>query len=295
MRSWRNNTGYIKPPWKYEQMSSSVYCYLLDRIFFLTKEKNRTCISLHVSMFTCELVYKSNLFSSPWGFACKFDFKSQWNEQLTSIWVIKNVNPRSLCKFCLLQQITTHWELISAVSFDTCHRESFLSSPSKLFDGITLQSNRVASDCKLQSAEQVAVSLQVEHNNVFSPCLLLCLFVQCPWSLSRSLSSQHSKLQKDFYSPLGSIISEKNKTHSQPNLLVKKLLVFHRFSLCPRFLVILLPAQMSPLMMFLIHTMLHALWDPASLVSTFFSSLFWWMSHDRALSLNPCCVLSLDK
>lgn len=93
--------------------------------------------------------------------------------------------------------------------------------------------------------------------------------------LSLSLSSQHSKLQKDFYSPLGSIISEKNKTHSQPNLLVKKLLVFHRFSLCPRFLVILLPAQMSLLMMFLIHTMLHALWDPASLVSTFFSSLFW--------------------
>lgn len=245
----------------------------------------------HVYMWACVQIQP---FFLTLGFACKFDFKSQRSEQLTSTWVIKNVNPRSLCKFCLLQQITTHWELISAVSFDTCHRESFLSSPSKLFDGITLQSNRVASDCKLQSAEQVAVSLQVEHKNVFSPCLLLCLFVQCPWSLS--LSSQHGKLQKDFYSPLGSIISEKNKTHSQPNLLVTaKLLVFHRFSLRPRFLVMLLPAQMSPLMMFLIHTMLHSLWDPASLVSTFFSSLFWWMSHDRALSLNPCCVLSLDK
>lgn len=222
MRSWRNNTGYIKPPWKYEQMSSSVYCYLLDRIFFLTKEKNRTCISLHVSMFICELVYKSNLFSSPWGFACKFDFKSQWNEQLTSTWVIKNVNPRSLCKFCLLQQITTHWELISAVSFDTCHRESFLSSPSKLFDGITLQSNRVASDCKLQSAEQVAVSLQVEHKNVFSPCLLLCLFVQCPWSLSLSLSAASiANCKRIFIPPLARLFQKKTRHTANQTYLLK--------------------------------------------------------------------------
>lgn len=96
--------------------------------------------------------------------------------------------------------------------------------------------------------------------------------------LDLALSQQPAwQIAKGFlFPPWLYYFRKKNKTHSQPNLLVTaKLLVFHRFSLCPRFLVILLPTQMSPRMMFLIHTMLHSLWDPASLVSTFFSSLFW--------------------
>lgn len=71
-------------------------------------------------------------------------------------------------------------ELISSVGFDIYQRKLFLSSHSKLYDGVTLQSEGVASDSKLQSAEQVAVLLQVEHKNISFPSLPTCLFVQHP-------------------------------------------------------------------------------------------------------------------
>lgn len=105
-------------------------------------------------------------------------------------------------------------------------------------------------------------------------------------SLSFSRSNQHGKLKTGFfYSPLGSIIPEITKTHSQPNLLVTaKPLLAHRFSLRPRFPVQLLPAQMSPLMMFLIHTLL-----PSQRVSTA-CFLFGGWAKAPALSLNTCCV-----
>lgn len=61
---------------------------------------------------------------------------------------------------------------------------------------------------------------------------------------------------------------EKTETHSQLNLLVTaKPLLSHRFSVRPRFLVQMLPAQMSPLMMFLIPTLLTS--QPSSTVARF--------------------------
>lgn len=165
-------------------------------------------------------------------------------------------------------------ELISSVSFDSYQRKLFLSGCSKLFDGLTLQSKGVASDSKLQSAEQVAVSLRVEHISFFS--LPLCVL---DLSLSLFLSfSQHPAWQIAkgffFYSLHGSIISERH-TANQTYLLQQRL--SHRFSLHSRFLVQLLPAQMSPLVMFLSHTLLPS--PPASSVSAAFLVPFWRMSQ----------------
>lgn len=97
--------------------------------------------------------------------------------------------------FLLPAENTLHFgagELISSVGFDTYQRKLFLRSHSKLYDGVTLQSEVVASDLKLQSAEQVAVWLQVEHKNISFSFLPTCPFVQHPWSLSLSLSQHPS-------------------------------------------------------------------------------------------------------
>lgn len=96
---------------------------------------------------------------------------------------MKNVNPRSIYVIFASCSKYLHFgagELISSASFDTYQKKLFLSSHSKLFDGITLQSEGVASDSKLQSAEQVAVSLQVEHKKMSFPSPPTCLFVQHP-------------------------------------------------------------------------------------------------------------------
>lgn len=118
-------------------------------------------------------------------------------------------------------------EVISSVSFDTKPRGRrffilfffFLSCPSKTlwrFNSTVWRSSNFASDWKLQSAEQVAVSLRVEHKNIFSspPSLPLCSAPLISRSLSLSHSIQHGKLQKDFSPPLlppGSIIFKKRK------------------------------------------------------------------------------------
>lgn len=174
-------------------------------------------------------------------------------------------------------------ELISSVSFDTYQRKLFLSDHSKLFDGITLRSEGRASDLKLQSAEQVAAHTTQEH--LFSTCLYISLFsvldlplsltfcLLVSLSLSCSHSIQHGKLQKDFFftPPLALLF----QTHSQPNLLVTaKPLLSHRLSRRHRFLVQLLPVQMSPPMMFLIHTLPPSLQDPASSVHPCFLGSF---------------------
>lgn len=71
-------------------------------------------------------------------------------------------------------------ELISSVSFDTYQRKLFSSDHSRLFEVTTLQTKEVASEWRLQSAEQVAVSLQVEHKNISFSSPPLCFFIQCP-------------------------------------------------------------------------------------------------------------------
>ena len=152
-------------------------------------------------------------------------------------------------------------EVISSVSFDTKPRGCrffffvfffFLSCPSKTvwrFNSTVWRSSNFASDWKLQSAEQVAVSVRVEHENISSspPSLPLCSELL----ISRSLSvSQHPawKIAKGFFfsppSPPALLFKKKRKekkkteTHSQPNLLVTaKPLLSHRFRVCaPGFL-----------------------------------------------------------
>lgn len=147
----------------------------------------------------------------------------------------------------------------------------------------------------------------MEHKNIFSspPSLPLCSAPLISRSLSLSHSIQHGKLQKGFSPPAPppwlyyfkkKKKKEKTETHSQLNLLVTaKPLLSHRFSVRPRFLVQMLPAQMSPLMMFLIPTLLTS--QPSSTVARFpfFCVCVCGRAEAESLSFNTCCVLSLDK
>lgn len=180
-------------------------------------------------------------------------------------------------------------EVISSVSFDTKPRGRrffilfffFLSCPSKTlwrFNSTVWRSSNFASDWKLQSAEQVAASLRVEHKNIFSspPSLPLCSAPLISRSLSLFLTASSMENCKKIFLPPSSPLAllflkkekEKTETHSQLNLLVTaKPLLSHRFSVRPRFLVQMLPAQMSSLMMFLIPTLLTS--QPSSTVARF--------------------------
>lgn len=113
--------------------------------------------------------------------------------------------------------------------------------------------NRLLSHCKWNT-----------RTSLFPPYLAASLFGALDVSLSRTASSM-ANCKRIFFCPPSLSPSfawlyyfqKKNPRHSQPNLLVtaKPLLSF-TFSLRRRFLVELLPAQMSSLMMFLIHTQL---------------------------------------
>lgn len=129
--------------------------------------------------------------------------------------------------------------------------------------------------------------------SLFPPFLSASLFSDLSLSLSFSITlsfrNQHGKLQMDS-------IREKSRSCCQPHLLVTAMpLLSCKFILLSRFLVQLLSAQMSPLILFLIHTLLLSPRVPTSLVSTAFSVLFRWMSQGWAFSLNTSHVLSLDK
>lgn len=98
-------------------------------------------------------------------------------------------------------------------------------------------------------------------------------------SLSRSLSASSmancNKIFTLYY-------FRKAKTHIQPNLLVTaKPLLSHRWILRPRFQVQLLSAQMSPLIMPSIRTLLlqQGFLPICSQLLSWF--LFWWMSRSR--------------
>lgn len=114
--------------------------------------------------------------------------------------------------------------------------------------------NRLLSHCKWNT-----------RTSLFPPYLSASLFNVLDLSLFlTAYRMANCKRRFFFLLPPWLYYFTKTKTQSQPNLLVTaKPFLSHRFSQCPRFLVQLLPDQMSPCMMFLIHTLLPAQWVPA--------------------------------